>query len=176
MKTIPLEPFEPLSGRAQLWVYAFSRPLSPDDEDKVRQVLDNFVAGWNSHDTPVRGAYTIAYRHFVLLAGETHDGISGCSIDNSVATFKHLRDQHQLDALDRSLIFFRDGEGHIRAVDRPTFRRAVKSGDVHARTPVFDTTIQTITDLREGLFEIAFAESWHARLFAGLTPSSTEPR
>lgn len=154
-----------LSDAARLWVYAFDRPLSDNAKTIVRDRLTAFVAQWNAHRTPVQGAFTFLHDRFVVIAGESAGDISGCSIDSSVGNFKWLRDEHGLDGLNRNLIFYRDNEGTIIAVDRPGFQAELDAGRINADTPVFDTTLQSVGDMQSGLFEVPLLKCWHARAF-----------
>ncbi len=157
--------FANLPDDAQLWVYGFAKPLGEAERGLIGQTLERFLPQWTTHGVPVRGAFAFAADRFVLLAGHLESGISGCSIDSSVRNFKHLRDVHGLDGLNRSLVFCRGQSGDIEAVAFTEFQRRVESGAVTAATPVFDTTIQTLGELRSGQFERPFADSWHAVSF-----------
>lgn len=160
-----LDAFSSLPDEAQLWVYGFAKPLGEAERGLIGGTLDQFLTEWSTHGTPVRGAYSFAGDRFVILAGHLEGGISGCSIDSSVRSFQRLRDAHGLDGLDRSLIHFRDANGDLRSVAFNEFQERVAAGEVGPDTEVFDTTIQTLADLRAGRFQLPFAESWHARSF-----------
>lgn len=158
--------FPAFPDEAKLWVYALARPLAATERDMVRSRLDTFIRGWNSHGTPVRGAYEIVEDRFVLIAGYVDDGVSGCSTDSMVRVMKELRADSNIDGFDRSLVFFRDANNTVQALKRPDFQELVSAGQVDAETPVFDTTIQFLGDLRRGGFETTFAKSWHAAAFS----------
>lgn len=160
-----LSPFDKLPDEAQLWVYAFERPLSEDESRMVAEHLDAFMEEWHSHEVDVTGAFAIFHDRFVILAGASTDSISGCSIDSSVANFKHFRDHHGLNALNRNLIFYRDNESNVTAVDRGEFQDRVKAGDCGADTIVFDPTVPRLGELRAGRFELPVRDSWHGRAF-----------
>jgi hypothetical protein len=149
---------------AKLWVYAMSRPLSDEQRRLVASRLTDFVARWNSHGAPVHGAFEILENRFVLIAGYVDDGVSGCSTDSMVRMMKQLREEG-LDGFDRTLVFFRDADKHAQAVSRADFQALVTGGQVDADTPVFDTTIQSVGDLRRGAFETTFARAWHGTAF-----------
>ena len=159
------EEFSVFGDDARLWIYPFRDPLEEAGADLLRQTLDRFLPGWVSHGAPVEGQFRIHEHRFVLLVGHSPAGISGCSIDSSAANFKNLRDHHGLDGLDRSLVFFRDSEGNIQGRHFLDFKRLAASGRILAETPVFDTTITTLGQLRRGEFEKPFGESWHAARF-----------
>ena len=159
--------FSVFGDDARLWVYPFREPLTAPTSLLVEQTLNGFLPGWVSHGARVEGRYLICEDRFCLLVGDSPAGISGCSIDSSVENFKALRDQHGLDGLDRSLVFFRDTEGRIQADHFFDFQKRLGSGDILADTPVFDTAITTLGELREGGLEKPFQDSWHAERFSG---------
>lgn len=159
-----LATFDYLPGDAQVWVYGFAKPLDGEARRIVDERLTSFLEQWQAHQAPVKGAYVILDDRFVVLSGMCADPISGCSIDSVFTNFKHLRDEHGLDSLDRSLVFYRDNDGTVQSVDRPAFQALLADGNVTPDTPVFDTTVRTLAELRER-FEPRFADAWHAKLF-----------
>jgi hypothetical protein len=171
-----MKEFKGLPDTARIWVYGFERPLDDGAAQTVSEQLEAFISGWVSHGIPVNGAYTIQHRRFLLIAGTCPQGISGCAIDSSIANLKELRNIHGIDGLNRDLVFFRNADGAIESLDRAAFLHEVECGRVGSDTPVFDTTIETVGDLRAGRFEEPFERSWHARAFTarsarGGTPS-----
>jgi len=164
MLSLSMKLFHDFRPDTRLWVYAFPRRLDPAELQIVRGALTEFVDDWKSHQDDVRGAFGIVHDQFVFLAGETADGVSGCSIDSSVRVFKALKTQFQLDALNRSLVYFRDGD-YIKCVSRPDFQRLVDEGKIKNDTVVFNNAITKVGELQTGFWEIPFAQSWHAVAF-----------
>ncbi|MDH3197323.1 MAG: hypothetical protein OEO21_03705 [Candidatus Krumholzibacteria bacterium] len=158
--------FDQLPDDARLWVYALDRPLTGEERARAVVLLDDFVAQWTSHEVPVAGAWVVVEDRFILVAGHCTDGVSGCSTDASVRVVKEIERVTGARAFDRSLVFFRDGDGRVTSVPRAEFQAFVEQGRVTADTRVFDGTIHSVGDLRAGRFERSFGESWHARAFA----------
>ena len=157
-----LEDYRP---ETKLWIYAFSRRLDAGEVTLVYTVLKNFIDDWKSHQHDVRGAFEIVHDQFVLIAAESDNGISGCSIDSSVAVFKWLKAQHNLDALDRGFVFYRDGDV-VRTTTRSEFQGLVDAGKIISDTRVFNNTITTIGDLHADKWEVPLSQSWHAQAFS----------
>jgi len=149
---------------ARLWVYAMPRPLTDEQRRLVTARLADFVTQWQSHGAPVHGAFDIVENQFVLIAGYVDGGVGGCSTDSMVRVMKQLRDEG-LDGFDRSWVYFRDGDKRMHTVARSHFQDLVAAGKVSPDTPVFDTTIQFVGDLRRGAFETTFDRSWHSTAF-----------
>lgn len=157
--------FAKFPDEAQLWIYGFEQPLSIDESRIVSERLTSFMDEWHSHEKDVRGAFAILHDRFVILSGANRDGISGCSIDSSVENFKYFRDKHGLDGLNRNLVFYRGDDGEIKAVERAAFKAEIDAGRCGPDTPVFDTTLSNLGELRADRFEIPMRESWHSRVF-----------
>jgi len=150
---------------ARLWVFALARELDSKERALVTQQLDEFTRAWKSHGEPVHGAYQLLENRFVLIAGYVGDGVSGCSTDSMMRVMTGLKQEHSIDGFDRTVVFFRDPIGAVRAVTRDEFQKLVDAGEIGDETPVFDATIQTVGDLRAGRFETTFARAWHANAF-----------
>ncbi len=151
---------------ARLWVYAFDRELTPADAARARDILDAFMAQWNSHGEPVAGAWTFVENWFLLIAGHCPAGIGGCATDSSVHAVKAFCEATGVNAFDRDLVFYRDGDDRVQAAGRGAFQGLVDSGAVTGETMVFDPTITTVGDARSGRLERPMRECWHARAFA----------
>jgi len=158
--------FPEFRPETRVWVYAFPRKLNDQERKIVQLRLDQFVQDWKSHQDDVRGDFHIAYDQFVFLTGESIEKVSGCSIDSSVRVFKELRDQHDIDGLDRGRVYYRDHD-EILNTTRAEFQNLVSTGKVKQETVVFDNSIHTVGELHQGKWEIPFSQSWHAEAFAG---------
>ena len=159
------ELFPNFPDHARVWVFALAKELSQAQHGVATARLDEFLNTWKSHGTPVKGAYRILEHRFILIAGYVGDDVSGCSTDSMMRVLKSLREEHSIDGFDRTLVFYRDHVGQVRAVNREEFQTLVDARHVGENTAVFDATIQTVGALRAGLFETAFARAWHATAF-----------
>ena len=157
--------FQGLSDEARVWIFGFERSLSDAEAKQLEQGLNQFAAGWSSHSVSVRGAFKLALNRFVIVAAESADGISGCSIDSMVRSLKSLQDSMGLGTPKGNLIFFSDENGKVEAVDHLSFYDVVDSGQIEPQTRVFDNLVQNLGQLRAGRFEIPFEKSWHSLTF-----------
>ncbi len=156
--------FADFPADTRLWVYGADRELSERELAAIARALDEFVSNWHSHRVPVRGAYALADRRFILLAGYCTDGVSGCSTDSSVHAVKATGVDLGVNFLDSGLVFYRAEEG-VASTTRVDFRDLVAAGEVDDQTRVFDLTLQTVGDLREKGLERPLSDSWHGRAF-----------
>ena len=160
-----LDTFANLPDDARVWIYPFEQELGQDKEQIIRQGLEPFMREWVSHEASVRGAFEIFFHRFVVVSAHCLEGISGCSIDSLVRNFKNLHSFHGLDGLKGGILYFRNQQGEIRAVEQLKFRELIESGTVSPETPIFQTSIQKLAQLRSGEFEAPFENSFLARAF-----------
>ena len=158
--------FSDLPDDSRLWVFAASRALTPEESGTLIGRVDEFLAGWQAHGHPVVGARDLRLDQFLLVAAdERATGVSGCSIDSLYRVLKEAERDLGIGLLDSSLVFYRDGDGTVRAASRPDFRELLRDGAVDEDTPVFDNTVSTVGALRAGGWDTPLRDSWHARAF-----------
>jgi hypothetical protein len=158
-------PLERLPDGARLWAFGAQRPLAPAQVDAIAATTEAHVASWKAHGAPVVGGWELREGWFLLVgADEEATGVSGCSIDGLYRSLGGVEAETGVELRDASPVWFRDGTGAVRCAARGAFREMVRSGDVDGRTPVFDLTVRTLGEAREG-FEKPLSESWHARAF-----------
>lgn len=155
-----------MPDEARLWIYAADRPLSARDQQALKQTLDNFTGDWSSHGRSVQGAIAIVEDRFLLLSATVEDGdISGCGIDASTRAIEEAAQEAGFTWLPALKILYRDAEGTVQHCSRQDFKALAKRGDITAQTPVFNTNLTTVGELRAGQFEQPAGQSWHARAF-----------
>ena len=155
---------EQLDPRSRVWIYPANRPLTSEEQDRVRPILRRFAQEWISHNQQLRAGADILYDRFLVLAvDETQAGASGCSIDKSVHFLKALQADLGIDLFDRMRFSYRKEDGTIDTLPREAFAAAFAEGRITATTPVFDPLVTSVADLR-ARFEKPLGESWHARM------------
>jgi hypothetical protein len=158
-------PFAALPDDARLWIFASPEPLSSDQSRALLDEVDGFLDGWLAHGHPVVGAREWRHDRFLLVgADERATGVSGCSIDSLFRVLKRLETEEGITLLDSSPVWFRGQGGEIRCVSRTEFRALGRAGEADADAVVFDNTVRAVGDLRQGRWETAARDSWHARL------------
>ncbi len=168
-------PFSELPNDARLWVFAAARPLTPEQQETLLARVDEFLDGWLAHGREVVGARELRHDRFLLVAAdERATGVSGCSIDSLFRALKELERELQVSLLDSSLVYYRSEDGAIQALSRGEFRERVRAGEVAEDTVVFDNTVRSVGEVREGRWELPMRDSWHARAFPLATRSGTK--
>lgn len=153
-----------LPDSTRLWIYGFERILTVKEIGVVRSTFSDFIKGWNSHGSAISGGIALEYDIFAILYVDSIDGISGCSIDSSVRVFKGLKERYGLDAMNQTGVYFRSGDS-IKVVDRPVFQQLIHAGKITEDTIVFNNTVQSVGDFKNGQWETQLKNSWHKDAF-----------
>ncbi|HEY7443711.1 MAG TPA: hypothetical protein VH701_14895 [Vicinamibacterales bacterium] len=162
---MPRVPFDELPPDARLWIFPAARRLSLEEKQVVLAETDAFIAQWSAHGVPLRGARDVRHDQFVLVGvDERAAGVSGCSIDALVRRMQHLEVALGIELTNNAPVLYRDGEA-IARVAREDFGALAAAGRVGLDTMVFNNTLTTVGDIRDGRWEVQAAQSWHARAF-----------
>ena len=157
---------EELPDSARLWIFALQHRLDAEKHQALAARLRNVVASWKAHGAAVSGGFSIRYDRFILVAADEEvTKVSGCSIDSLVRGVRIAVSDAQLTLGDDSDVFYRDSAGEICVANRDSFRSLVSNDEVTLQNIVFNNTVLTVGDLRQGRWECAAKESWHARAF-----------
>jgi hypothetical protein len=158
-------PFDSLPDSARIWTFGVQRDLTPQEEERLLRAVDEFLDGWTTHGTPLRGGRSWYYgRLLVVGVDEAAAPPSGCSIDALVHALQEFEVSLDTRIVDNSMVWFKDGD-EVRCDTRPGFRSRVESGSVDPRTTVFDTSVIRLGDLRRGAWEAPAEERWHGKAF-----------
>lgn len=159
-----------LPDSARLWVFGATEPLTEAQQRALDADLTGFVKTWAAHGSDLLARHEIALGCFVLIAvDEAVQGASGCSIDAMTRHLGELETALGVTLLDGARIWYRTHAGDIVSCERSEFRDRSGQGRIDAATRVFDPTIQTLGEFRDGAFERAAGASWHARLLSPRT-------
>jgi len=162
---MPRVDFNDLPAHGRLWVFPSSRTLSADEAEALMEAVDEFLDGWAAHGAQLRSGRRFVDGRFLLVGvDEDAEAPSGCSIDALVNRLRALGSDMGAELVDHGPVFFRDG-ADVRSLSRAEFRALMDTGEVGPDTPVFDTTLTRIADLRDGGLERPVRESWHGRAF-----------
>ncbi|MDP7479420.1 MAG: hypothetical protein QGI10_09145 [Vicinamibacterales bacterium] len=158
-------PFNELPPDARLWIFSAERPLSEPERARVLEEVDAFIGQWAVHDVPLKTARDLRYDRFIFVAVDGRAaGASGCSIDALVRRMKGLQAELGVELVNHAPVLYRDGAA-IARVSRERFADLVESGSVSQQTVVFDNTLTTVGDVRDGRWELPASASWHGQAF-----------
>jgi hypothetical protein len=150
---------ESFSDESRVWIYQSSRLFSLSEALQIEELLENFVKGWNSHGTPVKGFATMFFGQFIILiADETATGVSGCSTDSSVRLIKEIEKIFHVSLFDRQTLAFIKNE-KVQLIPMNQLNYAVENGFIDGNTLYFNNTILDKKGLKDNWL-IEAKDSW----------------
>jgi hypothetical protein len=153
---------------SRVWIYQSSRLLMLGEALDMETMLQEFVAGWQTHGTPVKGYANLLFGQFiVLMADESHAGVSGCSTDSSVHLIKEIEARFSVSLFDRQTLTF-VVEGKVQLIPLSQVDYAIKQGFIHGDTIYFNNIVASKEEL-ETKWLIPVRESWLAKRYPSLT-------
>ncbi len=148
-----------------MWVFPAERALQAAEADALLTEVDDFLDGWAAHGAPLRSSRQFVADQFLIVGvDEDVEAPSGCSIDALVNRLRALGDGMGVVLIQHAPIWYRDGDD-VAVVSRADFKARARAGDVDLDTPVIDTSLTRIGDLRSGKLERPAREAWHGRAF-----------
>jgi len=132
---------------SRVWIYQASRMFGMSEALQIEGLLEDFVANWKSHGTPVKGYANLIYGQFlVIMADETATGVSGCSTDSSVRLVKEIEHLFGVNMFDRlNLAFIVDEKVQMLPLQQISY--AIENGFIKPTTLYFNNLVQTKQDL-----------------------------
>jgi hypothetical protein len=160
---VPAE-FDPSS---RVWIYQSSRPFRFSEALDLEDMMNQFVEAWTSHGADVKGYSNLFFGQFIILmADETHAGVSGCSTDSSVRFIKEVERHFQVNLFDRQMLAF-GIDGKVQMVPLSQIDYAIKNGFIHADTIYFNNIVGTKQELLDNWL-IPVKDSWLAKRYPAL--------
>ena len=158
--------FKQLPDTSRVWVYTTQRPLTVEEREFISARMANFVSEWAAHGAKLSAAFTILHKRFIVISvDEGPQNATGCSIDSCVHELQRIGQELGLDFFDRMVVVYRDEDNDmVVSCKMADIKQMVADGDFTEKTNVFDTTIQTLGDLRTR-FETAAENTWMKRFF-----------
>lgn len=161
-KSLLPEGFAPSS---RVWVYQATRLFTINEALQIEGLLEDFVSGWNTHGTPVKGFGALFFgQYIVLMADETAAGVSGCSTDSSVRVIKQIEQTYQVNMFDRQMLAF-VVKDKIQMLPLAHLNHAIENGFVTPDTLYFNNMVLTKDEL-ENKWIIPVKDSWLAKKIA----------
>ena len=161
-----------LSPLSKVWIYQSNRPFTETEAAILTERINSFVKQWTAHKLEVSGDGALLYNRFiVLMADETHVGVSGCSVDSSVHFIRNIGTEFNVNFFDRWNIAYKKN-GEVLSCSREEFSKLVETGIITDETIVFNNLVQTKAEL-ETKWEVAYKNSWVKNLGAVNTSFSS---
>lgn len=154
-----LTTIQTLPDSARIWIFPAERKLTQNESLELLHIVDTYLADWKAHSAPVQAARELRYDQFLVVAANPDvTAPSGCSIDDLTRTIKALSSKFGVDFFSPMKVFYKEGTD-VRGASRGGFKSIAEP-----ETIVFDNSITTLGDLRNGKWELPANESWHRAL------------
>lgn len=152
------EDFHPSS---RVWIYQSSRLFMISEALQIEEMLNQFLAGWNTHGTPVKGYANLLFGQFVvIMADETTAGVSGCSTDSSVRLIKQIEEAFKVDMFNRQNLAF-VLKDKIQTIPMAQLNYALENGFITPDTIYFNNLVLDKASLLS-TWMVPVKESWLA--------------
>ncbi len=156
--------FNTLADTSKVWIYQANKEFTKAQQDKIADILDDFVDFWTHHGDDLKASYKIIYNHFIVLAiDENYNSISGCSIDASTNVMQQIESKFNVELLNKMNTAFKDGE-NINIVSLADFQKYIELNKINSDTVVFNNMVTTKKSF-ETDWEVKANQSWHKRYF-----------
>src|ERR1700753_748660 len=112
---------------SRVWIYQASRLFTIGEALKIEDMLNDLVANWKSHGTPVKAYANLLFGQFIILmADEAATGVSGCSIDSSVRVIQQIEKQFGVEIFNwQNLAFVIKDK--VQIIPRQQFNYAIEN-------------------------------------------------
>lgn len=161
---IDLNEFLPaeFNNNSRVWVYQSSRMFLLSEAFEIETILEEFVEGWQSHGTPVKGYANLFYGQFIIMmADETAAGVSGCSTDGSVRVIKAMEEKFNVQMFDRLNLAFLIKD-KVQLLPLSQLQYAADNNFIDADTIYFNNIVLTKKELLEN-WMVPIEKSWLAK-------------
>lgn len=153
---------EDFDSGSRVWIYQSSRLFVLSEALEIETLMEQFVAQWNSHGSPVKGYANLFFGQFVvLMADESASGVSGCSTDSSVRLIKQFETRFNVNMFDRQMLAFVIKD-KIQLLPLSQLNYAFTNNFITPDTLYFNNLVQTKTEL-ENNWMIPVKDSWLAK-------------
>lgn len=147
------------SPDSRVWIYQSSRLFSLSEAFAIEEILNDFVAKWLSHGTPVKGAAYLFFGQFIILmADERAMGVSGCSTDSSVRLIKDIEQKFTVNMFDRTTLAF-VVKDKMQLLPLSQLQYAFNNRFIDSHTLYFNNIVQTKEELEKDWI-IPIKDSW----------------
>jgi hypothetical protein len=149
------------SADSKVWIYQASRLFTIPEALQIEEMLEDFIAKWKSHGTPVKGAGYLFFGQFIILmADEKATGVSGCSTDSSVRLIKDIEQRFSVNMFDRTTLAF-VVKDQLQLLPLSQLQYAYENRFIAADTLYFNNLVLTKEEL-EANWILPLKNSWLA--------------
>ena len=150
---------EEFNDNSRVWIYQSNRLFSLSEALHIEDMLNDLVANWKSHGTPVKAYANLFFGQFIILmADDAATGVSGCSIDSSVRMIQQIEKEFKVEMFNwQNLAFVIKDK--VQIIPRQQFNYALENNFITTDTLFFNSVVGTKKELEENWL-IPVSKSW----------------
>ncbi len=158
---------ETFSDECKVWIYLANRDFIESEANSINHMLHDFSTIWTSHGHQVYGkALLFENRFIIFLADESKSGVSGCSIDKTVAIVREITTTYKVNLMDRSLVAIRRND-KLEVLSLASLQEQIKQNIIAANVRIYNTLVQNKAELLKWL------TPYNESKFVNVTPIET---
>ena len=143
-------------------IFAGDKKISEAQSQMLVAEMQSFCQSWTAHDMPVTGSAQMMYDQFLFVAADERTFPTGCSTDEMFRRVRMIGETYGIEFFGTPRVQYRDGD-LIKSINR--FEFGVVSKNISSDAIVFDNTLTTLQEFRNGKWELPARESWHKNAF-----------
>lgn len=155
--------FNELPNNAKIFIYQTTSLFSEDQIEKIKSTLTEFLSGWAAHGKPLKGAYTIISKKFIVVGvDENQEKASGCSMDSLTHAIQEIESALGQNLMDRMQISYQK-DGKIQTTSLSKFKQKVKSGELNRNDKLYNNSVNQMDQFVSQWLQ-PIGDSWAANL------------
>jgi len=152
-----------ISDTARVWIYQSSRLFTDEEVAEIEVSCNQFVISWAAHGKDVHAAFQVIDNLFIILiADDTGEKPSGCSIDSSLHYIDSVEKKYNIVLKDRINVAIETDAGIVIS-NMNDVKNLIDSENIKESNIMFDNTITTYADFVSN-WKKPINKSWLNRL------------
>lgn len=149
------------SDDSKVWIYLANREFTSKEATSIDSLLTEFSNTWTSHGHKVYGkAFLFENRFIIFVADESKSGVSGCSIDKTVAIVRDITSKYTVNLMDRSLVAIRREE-KLEVLALAALQEEIRLNTALENVLIYNTLILTKAALTDWLIPYSKSKFIH---------------
>lgn len=152
-----------LPQHSKIIIYQSNKNFTGDELAEVENMLNQFLAKWNTHGQSLTADFAIPYDRFIVIAvDENSVSTSGCSLDSLTRLVKQIEQKFNFGLMDSLKVSYSVNQ-EIFTIPLVQFKQKVRSGEIPESAHIFHNGVSTLKEFEES-WEMPLRDSWVSEL------------
>lgn len=152
-----------LPKHSKIIIYQSERNFTGEELAEVENMINEFMARWNTHGEKLTADYAIPYDRFIIIAvDESSVSTSGCSLDTLNRLMKRIEEKFKFGLLNQMRVSY-SLNNEIFTIPLTEFKQKVRNGEIPEQAHIFHNGVTTLQEFEEN-WEMPLEESWVSSL------------